>query len=291
MIVDYFNFFHFAFIGLSLLSYLLLFRLLKNKNKLVKKSILFIFLLFGLLLHFIKIYFPPYSENETRLFNDIFFINICGANILMFPLIFLTKSNAGKDYMFFIGLLSGIISICLPIEVVLKGSKQIVEIFDVFRFYIQHSILWIVPLLMVTLGLHKISYKAVLTAPTGLLLLMLFIMLNQVFQYELGFVTPHTTDFFKIKFKNTSYIWGPDDSIGYFIANFTPDIFKKVPVGQFAGETKYWPWFWLIVPAYILITPIAFGVSLIFDWNNFKFDVINLFNNFKRLLKIKTKGE
>jgi hypothetical protein len=45
-----------------------------------------------------------------------------------------------------------------------------------------------VPLLMVLLGLHKVSYKGIFSAPTGLLLLMLFIILNQIFQSELGFI-------------------------------------------------------------------------------------------------------
>lgn len=285
MIVDYFNFWHFAFIGLSILSYYGLYRLLKNKSDSVKKWTLFGILSFGLLLHFLKMFFPPYSENETRLYNDIWFINICGANILIFPIILLTKSKHAKDYMFFIGLLSGLIAVCYPIEPILKGDNQIAEILDVLRFYIHHTILWIVPLSMVTLKLHNISYKSVFSAPTGLLLLMLFIVLNQVFQYELGSITPNTTDFFGIKFKNSSYIWGPDDSIGYFIAKFCPKIFKTVPVGEFAGQTKYWPWFWLIVPAYLIITPLCFGISMIFDWNNFKSDMTRIFNNVQKLVK------
>jgi hypothetical protein len=125
-----------------------------------------------------------------------------------------------------------------------------------------------VPLLMVLLGHHKLSYKRILCAPTGLLLLMLFIMLNQIFQAELGFVPLRMNqDFFAIGYKNTSYIWGPGagDAIGNFFALFTPDFFKTVPVGQYAGQMKYWPWFWIIVPVYVLVTPMAFGLSMIFD--------------------------
>lgn len=281
MIVDYFNIWYLTFLTLSVLSYYILYLLLKNKNEKVKKWTLFGILIFSLVLHFLKMYFPPYSENVNRLYNDIWFINICGANILIFPIIFLTKSKRAKDYMFFIGLISGIVSICYPMEPVLKGNNQINELFDVIRFYIQHTILWIVPLLMVTLNIHKVSYKSVLLVPTGLLLLMLFIVINQVFQYELGFITPNTTDFFGIKFKNTSYIWGPDDPIGYFIAKFCPKVFKTIPVGQYAGQAKYWPWFWLVVPAYVLLTPVTFLVSLIFDYKNFKQDVTDMYNKLK----------
>ena len=125
-----------------------------------------------------------------------------------------------------------------------------------------------VPMLMALLGLHQPSYKRVLWAPTGLLLVMLFIMLNQIFQSELGFIPLRDSEeFFGIGYKNTSYIWGPgsDDAIGNFLALFTPKFFKTVPVGEFAGQVKYWPWFWLIVPVYLLVTPLSLLVMLAVD--------------------------
>ena len=133
-----------------------------------------------------------------------------------------------------------------------------------------------VPLLMVLFGHHKLSYKRILSAPTGLLLLMLFIMLNQIFQSELGFIPLRDRgNFFGIDYKNTSYIWGPgtDDAIGDFLALFTPDFFKTIPVGEFAGQEKYWPWFWMIVPVYLLVTPLSFLLSMIFDHKSIKQDL------------------
>ena len=136
------------------------------------------------------------------------------------------------------------------------------------------------PFLMGCLGLHKPSYKRLLSAPTGLLLVMLFIMLNQVFQWELGFFTLWNEDnFLAIHFKNTSYIWGPgeNDAIGNFLALFTPKFFTTVPVGEFAGQAKYWPWFWLICPVYILVTPLSFIVAAIADRKNLVADIKKLF--------------
>lgn len=291
MIVDYFNFWHILGIFLSVCSYVVLYLLLKKRKEKTKKIALFLILVFALLLHFLKVYIPPYSVDENRLNNDIWFINICAANIFIFPFIFISKSKGAKDYMFYIGLLSGLISVIYPMEPILKGEAQASEFLDVVRFYIHHTILWVVPLLMVTLKLHKITYKGSIWAPTGLLILMLIIILNQVFQEELGFIIRKTNDFLLVKFKNTSYIWGPDDKIGYFIAKFTPDIFKIVPAGSYAGEVKYWPWFWLIVPAYVLITPISFGISLLFDWNNLKNDILHNIHNVTLSVDNKDKGE
>ena len=291
MIVDYFNFWHFAFIILSIGSYIGLYFLLRNKSDVVKNHVLFGLLVFALILHYVKAFFPPYSNNINRFFSDIWFINICGANILIFPFIYISNSKKAKDYMFFIGVLSGLIAVCYPIEPILKGDMQIAEIWDVIRFYVHHTILWIVPLLMVTLKIHKITYKSCINAPTGLLLLMLFIMMNQLLQSELGFISLRGDNIFNIAYKNSSYIWGPgeDDAIGKFIAFFCPDIFKTLPAGSHVGEEKYWPWFWLVVPCYLVLTPLCLGISMIWDSKNFKTDLTNLYSNVKKYITSKLK--
>ena len=104
MIVDYFNFWHFAFIILSIGSYVGLYFLLRNKSDVFKNHVLFGLLVFGIILHYVKAFFPPYSNNINRFFSDIWFINICGANILIFPFIYISNSTKAKAYMFFIGL-------------------------------------------------------------------------------------------------------------------------------------------------------------------------------------------
>lgn len=244
-----------------------LYFLLRNKSTFTQKAVLFGLLALGFIMHFTKIYYPPYSVDEARMLRDSWFVNICAANIGLFPFFFFSKNEKIKDYMFYIGVLSGLIALFYPQEPIAK-TNQAGEQLDIIRFYYHHWMVLAVPLLMVLLGHHKLSYKRILCAPTGLLLLMLFIMLNQIFQSELGFVPLRDrADFFGIGYKNTSYIWGPgtNDAIGEFFALFTPKFFKTVPVGEFAGQIKYWPWFWMIVPVYVIVTPLTFGLAMIFD--------------------------
>lgn len=251
-----------------------LYFLLRNKSTTVQKSVLFSLLALGLLFHFLKAYIPPYSTDYARHLRDSWFVNICGANIALFPFFFFMKNKHVKDYMFYIGVISGLIALLYPQEPLAK-SNQLAETLDIIRFYYHHWMLLSVPLLSVLFGHHKLSYKRVFTPPTGLLLVMLFIMLNQLFQSELGFVPLRDqSEFFEIGYKNSSYIWGPgtDDAIGNFLSIFTPKFFRTVPVGEFAGQEKYWPWFWLIVPVYILVPILSFLISMIFDHKRFKSD-------------------
>ena len=257
-----------------------LYFLLRNKSQKTQKAVLFGILVLGLIAHFTKVYYPPYSTDEARMLRDSWFVNICGANIALFPFFFWSKNEKIKDYMFHIGVLSGLIALFYPQEPIAKVD-QAAEQIDIIRFYFHHWMVLAVPLLMVLLGLHKPSYKRVLSAPVGILLLMLFIMLNQILQSELGFIPLRDRgNFFGIDYKNTSYIWGPgeNDAIGNFFALFTPKLFKTVPVGEFAGQLKYWPWFWMIVPVFVLVTPLSFGLSMIFDHKSLSADVRKLIN-------------
>lgn len=280
MVISMFNFWYFFWLLLSVGAFLGLYFLLKNKSEKTQKIVLFSILVFGFLLHFLKVFIPPYSVDEARMLRDSWFVNICAANIALFPFMFLSKKECLKDYMFYIGVLSGLIALFYPEEPIAKVN-QLAEQLDIVRFYFHHWMLLSVPLLMVLLGHHKLSYKRVYRAPIGLLLLMLFIMLNQLFQSELGFIPLRAREeFFSIGYKNTSYIWGPgeNDAIGSFFALFTPKFFKTVPVGEFVGQTKYWPWFWMIVPVFVLVTPLSFLLSMIFDGKTFANDVKKLKN-------------
>lgn len=275
MFIAMFNGWYFFWLILAAGSIVGLYFGLRNKSAKVQKGVLFGMLVFGLLLHFLKVYIPPYSVDEARMLRDSWFVNICGANIALFPFFFWSKNDKVKDYMFYIGVLSGLIALFYPQEPIAKVD-QLAEQLDVVRFYYHHWMVMAVPLLMVLFGHHKLSYKRIFSAPTGLLLLMLFIMLNQIFQSELGFIPLRDRgNFFGIDYKNTSYIWGPgeNDAIGNFLALFTPDFFKIVPVGEFAGQLKYWPWFWMIVPVFVLVTPLSFGLCMIFDHKSLKSDL------------------
>ena len=290
MVIKIFNFWYFFFLFISIGSCIGLYFLLKNKSDKAKKITLFSFLLFGLLLHFLKVFIPPYSTNQSILWRDIWFINICAANIFLFPFFFWSKNEKLKDYMFYIGLISGALALLYPVEPIQKANPA-GEWLDILRFYYHHSMLFNVPLLMVLLKLHKLSYKRVLWVPIYFSFVLMFIMINQIIQSELGFVALRNNDFLEINYKNSSYIWGPGNES--FVVVFTalcPKIFKTVPVGEYAGQEKYWPLIWLLVPIFIYVVPISFLICLIFDHKNFVNDAKTLWSRvFKKKVSIQTE--
>lgn len=285
MFIEMFNFWYFFFLFASVGVYLGLYFLLRNRSTRTKNIVLFSILVFALLLHFLKVFIPPYSTDEARMYRDIWFINICAVNILFFPFIFLSKNKTLRDYMVQIGIASGFVATIYPVEPMMKAD-QMAEILDIIRFYIHHAVIWIVPLLMVTLDLHKISYKRILRMAPCLLGVFLFIMLNQLFQQELGFTpvrgsgNPDITD---IGWKNTSYIWGADegDIIGEVLDVFCPKLFKTIPVGPHAGARKHWPFFWMICPVYVYFTILSSIFCLIFDGKNFINGIVTTAKNTK----------
>lgn len=290
MNIQMFNGWYFLFLFLSIGGLIGLYFLLKNKTQKTIKIVLFSILVFAIVLHFMKGLFPPYSTDPERNLRDSWFINICGANLALFPFMFLSKNNHMKDYMVYLGVLSGLIAIFYPMEPMLK-TNQSAEWIDVLRFYIHHNIIWYVPLLMVLLKVHTISYKRVLSTPAILLIVMLFIMLNQIFQSELGFIALRGDNIHEITYLNNSLIWGPDGNISKAIEWACPSFFKIIPAGPHAGELKYWPWFWLIFPAFIILTPVCFLISLIFDYKNLKKDFVLFKNKILSLKKSNIKPE
>lgn len=300
MEIQMFNFWYFFFMFLQIGAIVGLYFALRKAPPFVQSAVLFSLLALGFVLHFLKFFIPPYADYSSgelvitdRGWRDSWFVNICGANIALFPFMFLMKNKYIKDYMFYIGVLTGLIVLFYPQEPIAKGdaAAQMAEIWDILRFYYHHWMIMAVPLLMVLLKKHKLSYKRIWVAPVGLLLLMLFIILNQIFQSELGFIPLRNGNIIP-NYKNTSYIWGPlnqdgsMDPIGKIFDIFCPECFKHLPVAfsgsaYQAGEIKYWPWFWLIVPVFVLVTPLSFGLSMIFDAKKFGKDVKWLFKHIK----------
>ena len=227
--VNLFNIWYFMFLILGTASIIGFYFLLRNKSDKVKKIVLASILFFNLALHFLKILFPPYSTNLEYGLKNIWFINICATSVLFFPFIFLSKSNTAKDYMFYLGVISGFLAFLYPTEALGKNVLTL----DLWRFYICHFIIIAVPLLMVLLKIHTLNFKRIWKIPFCVMAMLLFIICNQVLQSELGFISLRNDNFLNINYSNPSLIWGPTDDVAILFSWLTGGILKPKEIHLF----------------------------------------------------------
>ena len=276
--VELFNFWYLFFIALFSGAIVGLYFLLKNKTDKTKKWVLGSVLFFNLALHFLKLTFPPYSTNPELGLREVWFVNVCGTSVLFFPFIFISKSDTAKDYMVFLGVLSGFLALLYPTEAIGKSVLSL----DVWRFYICHGIIIAVPMLTVLLKLHTLDVKRIWRTPICVCAMLLFIICNQVLQSELGIIPLRNEDMLHVNFRNPSLIWGPTDSVAVLFSWLTPSFMKTVPVGAYAGQEKYWPFFWMLpgVIVYFILVPLL--MCFIFDFKGTVRTFADFFKRFKR---------
>lgn len=278
--IKFANFWYFFFIVLTAGVIVGLYFLLKNKTMKTKKIVIASMLFFNLALHFLKLLIPPYSTNPQFAIENVWFINICAVSVLTFPFLFLSKSESAKDWMFYIGVISGFLALVYPTEAL---GQSVLEI-DLWRFYICHMIIIIAPLLMVLLGVHKLNYRNIWKMPFYMLAVLLFIICNQVLQSELGIIELRGTELLKdgCGYKNSSQIWGPTDDVSVVFTWLTPSFMKTVPFGPQAGQAKYWPFFYLVPAAFVYFTILPLLLCLPWQFKRIKDDIGNLFAKLKK---------
>ena len=275
------NFWYLFFIAFTVSSIVGLYFLFRNKSTMAKKILIASLLLFNLALHFIKLLFPPYSTDKMFGIESAWFINICAVSVVSFPLIFFSKSDTLKDWMFYLGCISGGLAVLYPTEAL---DKSILTL-DLWRFYFCHMIILIAPLLTVLLKVHTLNYRNIWKMPFCMMGVLLFIMCNQVLQSELGIVPLRGNDLFAdhCGYRNNSLFWGPSDGLAAIFTWATPEFMKTIPVGEFAGQEKYWPVFYLFPACCVYFIVIPLLLCLPWEKGRIKEDFLKIIAFFKGL--------
>lgn len=285
--VKFGNFYYFSFIILTIGLILGFYYLFRNKSLKAKKIFIASLVFFNLALHFLKVLFPPYNTNLQRALEDTWFINICAVSVATFPFLFLSKSDTAKDWMFYLGVISGFLALVYPTEALNKE----VWTFDLWRFYICHIIIFIAPLLMILLKVHSLNYKNIWKMPFCMMAVMLFIICNQVLQAELGIIDLRGSNILEdgCGYRNTSLIWGPTDDIATIFTWVTPNFMKTIPFGAYSGQQKYWPFFYLLPGAVIYFTILPLLICLPWEFKHIKSDLYLLKQKLFRKKTVKNK--
>lgn len=286
MTVELFKgFAYFFYMGIFILFWVGSVLFLKNKSEAFKRRYIASILFFALILHFLKLLFPPYFGDDTAI-RKITPENICALSTLTFPFIFLSKNSTLKDYMFYVGVLSGLLAVIIPIEALEKDAY--IFAFDTIRFYVHHIILTVAPFLMVSSGLHQLNYHRLYRVPLLFLTVLGIILINEIILIELGIVQMRNMDLFDVEsYRNFSMIFGPREIFPgavNLLSFFVPTFMTKIPFGPFAGQIKYWPIIWMLIPSYVFVGGLSFLLSIFWERKHMKTDIINITEYIKKNL-------
>lgn len=287
MELQLFNWVYFFYLGILFLALFVSLIILKNKSDEFKTRYISALLFFSLTIHFLKLLFPPYKDDPFAI-RKITPENICALSTLIFPFVFLSSNKTLKDYMFYMGLISGTLACFFPLEAIGKNAF----IFDTIRFYVCHIIITLAPFLMVYTGLHKLDYHRIYKVPISFAIVFCIIMINEVILTHIGLVEYDPEKGyrnFSMIFGANEYIIGtPLEDVATF---FTPDYFLEIPFGPRAGERQYWPIIWAIFPMFIYVGGLSLLISLPWEKKHIKEDLKRSFNYFKELFQASKKNK
>ena len=244
--------------------------MLRNKSKKTIAIVLFSILLASFIIHFLKLTSDFHRERMPWSIRTVTPENICAVSILVFPWFFLSKKELLMDYMFYVGIISGIGATVFP-EIVIDMNAFV---FETIRYYMHHIIIWIVPLLMVLLKVHTLDYKRIFKLPFLAFLILGVILVNEVILTSVGLL--NEWHLFHNEIRNDALLFGPNTYFPFIDKLFlplTPELFTTVPFGENAGADLYWPIIWMIIPVYIYLVVFSLLMALPFEYKNMKNDV------------------
>ena len=268
--IEYFNVYYFLYITFGLGLLIGLYMLLRGKSEKTCRAVLFGLLLSNFALHFFKLTFELYRQAMPWALTTITPENICAVSVLVFPWLFLSKNGLLRDYMFYLGVMS-IGATFIPIDVI--GHSAFAA--ETIRFFYSHILIWVAPLLMVMLGLHKLDYRRIPKVPLLFYLMLCVILVNEVILTGAGLV--HIDHLFNNEIRNPALIFGPLpqlEPLGTLFTALAPNVFLTIPAGPAAGAPYYWPIVWLVIPFFVYFCLAALLLALPFEHRRMKRDLL-----------------
>ena len=276
---------------------------LRKKSEKLQRWVLIGILFFNFALHFIKQVFPEYlyedfyttgtliKKNFPAILRKCSPENICAVSTMIFPFIYLSNWKTGKDYMFYLGIISGGLGCIAPMPAF--GLPFYSP--EAIRCYICHASLWQVPLLMVMFGHHKLDYRRIWKAFVMYFIILCVIMVNELILIRIGWVDTKTlftevidgveyNGYFDASSRDMGYAVGLPggvmEAIGKYVLWMTPKAWKD----------PYVPILWEVFPVFIYGGIACMAMCAYWEHKHMKEDVLLIVGKFKGLIaKIKSK--
>jgi hypothetical protein len=178
------------------------------------------------ILHFTKfLYLPDKYDTFELVMRSISLENFCSVTVVLFPFIYLSKQPLFRNGIVYLGIITGVISFLYPTESLDRSIASL----DVIRFYVQHGIIGIVPVLMLCFNIQTLRWSELHHIAIYTVLVFAFIYTSQaVFYGAIGWegVVP-------VGPKNNSFQWSVTRELGNVAYNVltwaSPGAFKNYP--------------------------------------------------------------
>lgn len=235
------------------------------------------------LLHFAKQFNPFYRQDFPYSLRMSSGENICAISIMVMPFVFLYGPDDLKDYMIYIGIISGLGVYFFPTALIGLDISKSENLLEVVRFYFCHMGLVVCPFLLISTGLHTPGYKHVFKMPIFFLIHMGINYLNEILLTGSGLMSVSWETLLSRDFHNGGCAKGPATSWDSFASWF----YWAFLHFEYDGELYFIPIIWGFFPIMIGGPILAFLLSLPFNLRNVRVDLEGL----KQKLLLRTQSK
>lgn len=262
-----FNFFYLFTLILIFTSSVFLFFFASKLNPKKSHQLVLILLFTNFVLHFLKIFIPPYLNDFPANLKVITPDNICAFSAVFFPFMYLSKNKYLRDYMAYIGIASGIIVYIFPGPYVYldKNVADLASGVELIRFYLSHLLLTLGPIAMIGSRLHALHHRRAFALPLIFFAVLTYIGLNEVFLKLSGITNATWQEILSPNYRNGALVFGPMSNLDVVFGRFyflIPSFFKYYYPGT--QNLYYVPVLWLVIPVFIVFSLGAFLLSLFY---------------------------
>ena len=279
------NFYYFLFIFLLFALVFFTLWLCHKFGKTFSYRFISIVLWANFALHFLKQFLPHIMNQWPVSLTDSALPNLCAVLIVAAPFIFHFGDVYTKDYLYYIGVLSGLLVYFVPTGAMRTDLEAGHYAFEVARFYLCHWPLVVCGLLMVEQGFHKLDWKRLWAIPflfCGVLALItvdqiLFGPLMKVPGYPHEWIGEHgvlNRLNFESVYSNQSMQFGPQPGVDKMFGWLYPYLIPGLMTYRVEGAIYFTPVIWIfpfIALGAAIIGPV---MALPFEGKAMKMDIL-----------------
>lgn len=265
-IIDIFSFAQIVYLVFTVAILWGIYFAFRNREEYVKITVLYILAVINLLQHFFKfIIWPNCFGTSFNLINTAY--NVCAFQIILTPFLIQKKKGLLKEFIVYSGSIGCILSFLYPSWFIGKTIFQ----WEFLRFWVCHFLLLATSILPVLWGMMRFERKNYWKIGIVWFVMLCVILFNDICCIYMGLEGDPSRLYQTLYELNPFSIMHPNVPIlGEIIKWVSPPIF----MGSKSGV--YTPILWYIIPLYVLMTPTAYGFSLLWERLEQKYFILSL---------------